>query len=168
MLDENLHRRTDEFRAALEFTSAETGFSAHLIKKDYWCSLVLREFFAGGSFPLVFKGGTLLSKAYAGFGRLSEDLDFTLPTLDGSTRGQRSRRANEVGAVLNGIVSTLGLHWTEGWRGHNNSTHYSGHLSYPSILGESRTNPQGGVSGWFQPEPGRLVGTHLHPTLHCQ
>jgi hypothetical protein len=66
-----IHQRPNEFRAALDFTSAETGFSARLIEKDYWCSLVLGALFASSITALVFKGGTLLSKTYANFDRLS-------------------------------------------------------------------------------------------------
>ena len=53
-----------ELQAAVEFTAAETGFAPALIEKDYWCSVVLWRLFAAGDCPLVFKGGTLLGKAY--------------------------------------------------------------------------------------------------------
>ena len=91
-----IHQRPNEFRAALDFTSAETGFSARLIEKDYWCSLVLEALFASSNTALVFKGGTLLSKTYANFDRLSEDLDFTVSTSAEIKRAQRSRHADAV------------------------------------------------------------------------
>lgn len=135
MAGEYYHARPGQFGAALEFTAAQTGFSARLIEKDYWCSLILRELFASGDHPLVFKGGTLLSKAFAGFDRLSEDLDFTLPTPNDSTRSQRSRKARELQANLNVVVTALALRWSENWCGHNDSRQYRGRLEYPSIFG---------------------------------
>ena len=109
MPSEDLHRRTQEFRAALDFTADATGFSARLIEKDYWCSLILRELFADESTPLVFKGGTLLSKAFAGFDRLSEDLDFTISTGSEVKRSVRSKRAEQVKAELDAVAQKLGL-----------------------------------------------------------
>ena len=58
----------------------------------------------------MFKGGTLLSKAYVAFNRMSEDLDFTLPTGPDMKRGARSQRAREIEApvakVLAGHIET--------------------------------------------------------------
>ena len=53
-----------ELQAAVEFTAAKTGFQPTLVEKDFWCSVVLGRLYAAGDCPLVFKGGTLLSKAY--------------------------------------------------------------------------------------------------------
>jgi predicted nucleotidyltransferase component of viral defense system len=133
-----IHKRPSEFQAALEFTSARTGFSARLIEKDYWCSLVLDAIFSVSS-PLVFKGGTLLSKAYANFDRLSEDLDFTISTAPKTTRAEKSRRAHEMEALLNDICRTLDVKWSESWQGHNSSTQHTGKLAYSSILGGAGT-----------------------------
>ena len=58
----------DIFREALSYSEAVTGFTSTLIEKDYYCSLILQHFF-GGDTPLVFKGGTCLSKVYADFYR---------------------------------------------------------------------------------------------------
>jgi hypothetical protein len=37
------HDDPERFRICLTFTEAHTGFSARLIEKDYYCTLVLRE-----------------------------------------------------------------------------------------------------------------------------
>src|SRR6516164_8472366 len=78
------------FREALLFTESSTGFSARLIEKNYYCSLVLQdlaELFGQG---LVFKGGTCLSKVYMEFYRLSEDLDFVVSVgVDASATTRR-------------------------------------------------------------------------------
>ena len=85
-----LHETPDDFRQALSFTEAESGFAQRLIEKDYYCSLILADFkplFANG---LVFKGGTCLSKVHADFYRLSEDLDFAISTPMTANRKKRS------------------------------------------------------------------------------
>lgn len=139
MTEAEIHRRPGEFRAALEFTAAETGFSSRLIEKDYWCSLILRELFLVESLPLVFKGGTLLSKGYADFDRLSEDLDFTLPTPAAMARSARSARAAAVEIEIDRTVRALGLRWGGPWTGHNQSSQHVGRLEYRSISGTSES-----------------------------
>ena len=69
----------DIFRESLAYSEAEKGFTSTLIEKDYYCSLVLQYFFSDET-QLVFKGGTCLSKVHADFYRLSEDLDFIIPS----------------------------------------------------------------------------------------
>lgn len=128
----DLHLRPNEFKAALAFTAAEKGFSARLIEKDYWCSLVLSALFSDKETPLVFKGGTLLSKAYAGFDRLSEDLDFSIPTNQGTSRSARSHKAEQIGRSVDAVANQLGLEWKDAWTGHNNSTQHIGRLLYPT------------------------------------
>ncbi|MBU3665990.1 MAG: nucleotidyl transferase AbiEii/AbiGii toxin family protein [Chthoniobacterales bacterium] len=124
-----------ELQAAVEFTAAKTGFQPALVEKDFWCSVVLGRLYATEECPLVFKGGTLLSKAYVAFNRMSEDLDFTLPTAPGITRGVRSKRAREVGALVE--TATVGLLRTDekGWQSFNSSTQHRITLWYPSVFG---------------------------------
>ena len=125
-------------QAAVEFTAAETGFIPALIEKDYWCSVVLWRLFANGDCPLVFKGGTLLSKAYVTFNRLSEDLDFTLPTDKSVTRGERSRRGKEIASQVAAIAGEFAM--TAGdWQSFNNSTQHQMILSYQSVFGGNGT-----------------------------
>jgi Nucleotidyl transferase AbiEii toxin, Type IV TA system len=112
-----------EFQAAVEFTAAETGFVPALIEKDFWCSAVLWRLFANDDCPLVFKGGTLLSKAYVVFNRLSEDLDFTLPTVPATTRGRRRQRAEAIAASLTATTTCLPLGWGE-WKSFNLSSQH--------------------------------------------
>ena len=80
------HEDGAAFRGALEFTASLTGFSARLIEKDYFCSLLLRDFAPLFQASLIFKGGTCLSKVYADFYRLSEDLDFVIPMPEKASR----------------------------------------------------------------------------------
>lgn len=126
--------RPEELRAAVEFTAAETGFVPTLIEKDYWCSVILWRLFAQGDCPLVFKGGTLLSKAYVTFNRLSEDLDFTLPTAKDVTRGERSRRGKAIASQVAAIAGEFGIE-AGNWRSFNNSTQHQSVLTYHSVFG---------------------------------
>jgi len=135
----DLHKRPSEMRAAIEFTAAETGFALHLIEKDYWCSILLKELNEMSDMPLVFKGGTLLSKAFAVFERLSEDLDFTIPTPSDFTKGRRRTRAAKVRERLENLVDRYDLQWEEDWRGHNQSRQYTARLQYPSIYRGTHT-----------------------------
>jgi predicted nucleotidyltransferase component of viral defense system len=135
----DLHKRPSEMRAAIEFTAAETGFALHLIEKDYWCSMLLKELFEMSDMPLVFKGGTLLSKAFAVFERLSEDLDLTIPTPSDVSRGQRRMRAAKVRDRLENLVDRYDLRWEDDWRGHNQSRHYTARVKYPSIYRGTHT-----------------------------
>ncbi len=123
-----------ELQAAVEFTAAKTGFQPALVEKDFWCSVVLGRLYAAEDCPLVFKGGTLLSKAYVAFNRMSEDLDFTLPTAPDITRGTRSKRARETAALVKTAITGLLRADEKGWQSFNNSTQHRITLWYPSVF----------------------------------
>jgi len=121
-------------REAIRYTAAETGFSARLIEKDYFCSVAL-EYLAGECGSLTFKGGTCLSKIHGSFYRLSEDLDFSIPTAVDSARGERRRSAEPLRQALGRVEERLpGFRVAETLRGFNNSTQYNAVLSYESLV----------------------------------
>lgn len=121
-------------REAIRYTAAETGFSARLIEKDYFCSVVL-EYLAGECRGLTFKGGTCLSKIHGGFYRLSEDLDFSISTAVDSARGERRRSVEPLRRALARIEKRLaGFRVAEALRGFNNSTQYNAVLSFESLI----------------------------------
>ena len=129
------HDDIDSFREAILYTSRKTGFNEALVEKDYYCSLILLVLFKNKDIDLVFKGGTLLNKAYTGFYRLSEDLDFTLPTSPDSTRGQRSssmKSCKEFFGKLPSLINNIKIK-TE-LTGSNNSLQYNGELTYKSCF----------------------------------
>ena len=128
-----------ELQAAVGFTAAKTGFQPALVEKDFWCSVVLGRLYAAGDCPLVFKGGTLLSKAYVAFNRMSEDLDFTLPTGPEVKRSARSKRTREIEAAVEKAVAGLLTADAEGWRSFNNSTQQRVVLRYASVFGGEGT-----------------------------
>lgn len=129
----------NELKAAVEFTAAATGFLPELVEKDFWCSVVLGRLFGAGDCPLIFKGGTLLSKAYVAFNRLSEDLDFTLPTDARITRSQRSKRGKAVAALVERAAEGLLVLGDGGWQSFNASTQHQAKLLYPSVFGGEGT-----------------------------
>jgi len=59
--------KTDEFIAAVEYTSGKFGFRDILVEKDFLCSMVLMYLYNYESLPLYFKGGTLLAKVHTAF-----------------------------------------------------------------------------------------------------
>ncbi len=127
-------------RQAIEYTAGETGFAPRLIEKDYFCSVAL-EYLAAECAALTFKGGTCLSKIHGGFYRLSEDLDFTIPTAVDSARGDRSRSAEPLRRALDRLAQRVpAFTVAEALRGFNNSTQYNAVLAYESLL-DGRTEP---------------------------
>lgn len=129
-----LHQDPALFREAVTYTAAETGFAPRLIEKDYFCTVLLQHL-AGAGCGLVFKGGTCLAKVHVGFYRLSEDLDFIIPTPVDVSRAERSRRAVESKAAVAKIGERLpGLRVITALTGANDSTQYNGVIAYRSLL----------------------------------
>ncbi len=124
----------DIFRESLSYSEGVTGFTASLIEKDYYCSLILHHIFDRET-PLVFKGGTCLSKVYADFYRLSEDLDLIIPVSVDAPRNQRRSKMNPMKGIFNKLPAAIpGVAVSKAFRGHNESRQYIGYLEYPSIV----------------------------------
>ena len=127
------------FREALAYSEAATGFTATLIEKDYYCSLVLQCFFLHDDTSLVFKGGTCLGKVYADFYRLSEDLDLIIPVAANTSRNKRRIEMEKVKRIFNGLPTAVpGIAIVEAFRGHNESRQYIGSLEYSSAVIEKK------------------------------
>jgi len=124
----------DIFREALSYSEGVTGFTASLIEKDYYCSLILHHIFDRKT-PLVFKGGTCLSKVYADFYRLSEDLDLVIPVSVDTPRNQRRSKMDPIKGVFDELPKVIpGISISRTFRGYNESRQYIGYLEYPSAL----------------------------------
>lgn len=129
----NLHQDVALFREAINYTAARTGFNARLIEKDYFCSVALSYLAQHGGEQLVFKGGTCLAKVHAGFYRLSEDLDFVIPTPLDANRTQRRQSVESVKCAVSDVAKHLpDFSMTESLTGANNSTQYNGIITYQS------------------------------------
>lgn len=92
--------------------------NAALIEKDLYLQGLLIELSKSGHFTenFVFKGGTCLTKAYFGYYRFSEDLDFTWlngKAIEGRTQNQirkiLSKEINKIMELLTAAAKELGL-----------------------------------------------------------
>jgi predicted nucleotidyltransferase component of viral defense system len=111
-----------------------TGFTSELIEKDYFCSVLLSYLYANGS-PLIFRGGTCLSKIYGEFYRLSEDLDFTISVPFDAPRSLRRKKIEPVKKVVGRISDTSSIFsLSQNLIGRNNSTQYIAQVQYQSHI----------------------------------
>jgi predicted nucleotidyltransferase component of viral defense system len=142
MLNQNnmgVHLDKVQFKAAIEFTAAKTGFQPELIEKDYICSLILNDFDRHLQDILIFKGGTLLAKVYAGFYRLSEDLDFTISVASSATRQERRRLVSSIKPFVHSLSNRLSnISIEKELTGSDESRQYHSEMTYASCLAEKR------------------------------
>jgi len=128
---------TEQLRAAIEYTNAETGFLPALIEKDYYCSVILQALFANLSHNLVFKGGTLLNKVHVGFYRLSEDLDFSISISPTKSRKEKSNSMKPIKKLVSSLETGFELiSFVKELQGSNNSSQYNAVLEYESCLSD--------------------------------
>lgn len=128
---------TEQLRAAIEYTNAETGFLPALIEKDYYCSVILQALFANLSHNLVFKGGTLLNKVHVGFYRLSEDLDFSISISPTKSRKEKSNSIKPIKKLVSSLETGFELiSFVKELQGSNNSSQYNAVLEYESCLSD--------------------------------
>ncbi|PIP37896.1 MAG: hypothetical protein COX20_00310 [Desulfobacterales bacterium CG23_combo_of_CG06-09_8_20_14_all_52_9] len=129
------HEDVEFFREMVRFTAAETRFSARLIEKDYFSSVLLEHIALNLGDLLVFKGGTCLAKVHAAFYRLSEDLDFMISISFKSKRSERRRRMDPVRQMMNDLPERLPVFKeVVPMTGANESTQYIGVLGYRSLF----------------------------------
>ena len=126
------------FRDALAHSERTTGFTATLIEKDYYCSLIMRCFFDDDT-SLIFRGGTCLGKVYTDFYRLSEDLDFIIPVPVDALQNQRRSEMKPVRRIFEKLPKVVpGVAISEVFRGHNKSRQYIGYIEYRSAIIETQ------------------------------
>ena len=130
-----LHKDNAGFRDAIRDTAISTGFQPDLIEKDYYCSLILNYLFQDDETDLVFKGGTCLSKVYANFYRMSEDLDFVIPVKQEISRKERSRLIEPIKKQLKKLQEDYPfLQLKDNLIGHNLNKQYIGIFNYNSVI----------------------------------
>ena len=128
-----VHEDRAMFLEALNFTAAHTGFSAQLIEKDYFCTVLLQYLATTG--VLVFKGGTCMAKVHGEFYRLSEDLDFAIPMPCDAARTERRRQTERLKKTVADVATKLeGFAVVEPLTGANVSTQYVSVVGYDSLL----------------------------------
>ena len=133
----SIHEDEALFREAIRYTSAKTGMSELLVEKDYFCSILL-SYFQNATTPIVFKGGTSISKIYSDFYRMSEDLDFAISTRIDAKRSERSNTIAPFKNLIATLPSKIPIFSLEQkLTGYNASTQYIAYLIYNSIMGNS-------------------------------
>lgn len=157
----DLHEDRDFFRESVLFTAGQTGLNAALIEKDYYCTVLLQYLYQQPNSPLLFRGGTCIGKVYADFYRLSEDLDFLIPTPPEASISVRRKQIAPIKEWVSKISESLSiLTPPDAFTGHNSSRQYVAYVTYPSVL--------------LSDEPGRIkieVGlreTTLLPAVQMQ
>ena len=99
-----LHREDRElFKDMIRYVSGEANVREDIIEKDYYVTLILHEL-SKIEYPVVFKGGTSLSKAYGVIDRFSEDIDITFTEHLGEARRKKLKYN-----ILQPISEKLGL-----------------------------------------------------------
>lgn len=122
------------FRAAVERTAHDFDFRPVLVEKDYFCSLLLEAVLPPET-SLIFKGGTCLSKIYADFYRLSEDLDFCIPLQGTVNRSERRRLIDPSKKIVDSLPDKVaGVEIEEALGGRNESTQYVAVVRYRSVI----------------------------------
>jgi len=134
-MNDTIHLNKEYFKKALIYTSSQTGMRQELIEKDYYCSLILAYLFKGTKTKLVFKGGTCISKVYANFYRMSEDLDFSISTPISATRQQRSNLIQPIKQEFENLINHFNcFSWQSKLMGNNESKQYIGTIQYNSAV----------------------------------
>jgi predicted nucleotidyltransferase component of viral defense system len=160
----SLHQDPEFFREAVLYTAGRTGLSAALVEKDYFCTVLLDYLYRDADTPLVFKGGTSLSKVHADFHRLSEDLDFAVSMPFSATRSARRQRIEPIKRQLEKIADEIpAFTLAEGLAGHNNSTQYIAQVTYASAVEPSaaRIKIEIGLREELVHQPARLFARTL-------
>ena len=84
-----LHKENRElFRDAILLASQKLEVSEDIMEKDYYVTLILKKL-STIEYPIVFIGGTSLSKAFQVIDRFSEDIDITFTEPLGETKRNR-------------------------------------------------------------------------------
>lgn len=130
-----LHKENRElFRDAILLTSERLGVSEDIVEKDYYVTLILKKL-STIEYPIVFKGGTSLSKAFHVIDRFSEDIDITFTEHLGEARRKKLKYK-----ILQPIADELGLviRNFETIESDKNLNHYN--LYYESVVGDRVIN----------------------------
>ena len=130
-----LHKENRElFRDAILLTSERLGVSEDIVEKDYYVTLILKKL-STIEYPIVFKGGTSLSKAFHVIDRFSEDIDITFREHLGEARRKKLKYK-----ILKPIADELGLviRNFETIESDKNLNHYD--FYYESVVGDRVIN----------------------------
>lgn len=124
----------EKFKDIILAIAREIKFRPLIVEKDYYLTIILNNVETLLTNKIVFKGGTLLNKAYLNYHRLSEDLDFTYH-VPLSARKQRSQAIADIRAKMPHFLQVLNLASDQpDGEGFNNSMQYVFKIKYQSVL----------------------------------
>lgn len=141
----------DDLRAYIVGTANSSVYSIDQVEKDFWVTEVLRAVDAWSTAdetPVVWKGGTTLSKAFNIIARFSEDVDITL-LLDGHDVSEREQK---LCSLVDSCASALGI--TPLLVSSERGQHRFARFPYASRVGSTS-----GVASEIRLEAGTLGGT---------
>lgn len=130
-----LHKENRElFRDVILLTSQKLEVSEDIVEKDYYVTLILKKL-SSIEYPIVFKGGTSLSKAFGVIDRFSEDIDITFTEHLGEARRKKLKYK-----ILKPIADELGLliRNFDSIESDKNLNHYD--FYYESVVGDRVIN----------------------------
>ncbi|MBQ6844190.1 MAG: nucleotidyl transferase AbiEii/AbiGii toxin family protein [Agathobacter sp.] len=130
-----LHKENRElFRDAILLASQKLEVSEDIVEKDYYVTLILKKLSAI-EYPIVFKGGTSLSKGFGVIDRFSEDIDITFTEHLGEARRKKLKYK-----ILKPIADELGLAIRnfDSVESDKNLNHYD--FYYESVVGDRVIN----------------------------
>ena len=123
-----LHNDKELFNDIVALTAERIGQAQDIVEKDYYVTMILRKLSAC-EYPVCFKGGTSLSKAYSVIDRFSEDIDITFTEHLGEKRRKKLKYN-----ILKPIADTLGLEITN-WDSIESDKEYNHYdMAYDSIV----------------------------------
>ena len=162
-----LHKENrDLFRDAILLTSERLNVSEDIVEKDYYVTLILQKL-AVMDYPVVFKGGTSLSKAYKLIDRFSEDIDITFTEHLGEARRKKLKYN-----ILKPIADELGLEIKNFnlIQSDRDLNHYD--FYYESVVGDRVSNPipvyvklETALKSYAFPTEERMIGNYLLDAL---
>jgi predicted nucleotidyltransferase component of viral defense system len=162
-----LHKENrDLFRDAILLTSERLNVSEDIVEKDYYVTLILQKL-AVIDYPIVFKGGTSLSKAYKLIDRFSEDIDVAFTEHLGEARRKKLKYN-----ILKPIADELGLEIKNFnlIQSDRDLNHYD--FYYKSVVGDKVSNPipvyvklETALKSYAFPTDEQMIGNYLLDAL---
>jgi predicted nucleotidyltransferase component of viral defense system len=123
-----LHNGKELFNDIVALTAERIGQAQDIVEKDYYVTMILRKLSAC-EYPVCFKGGTSLSKAYSVIDRFSEDIDITFTEHLGENRRKKLKYN-----ILKPIADYIGLEITN-WDSIESDKEYNHYdMAYDSIV----------------------------------
>lgn len=123
-----LHNDKELFNDIVALTAERIGQAQDIVEKDYYVTIILKKL-STCEYPICFKGGTSLSKAYGVIDRFSEDIDITFTEHLGENRRKKLKYN-----ILKPIADELGLeiaNW-DSIESDKDYNHYD--MAYSSII----------------------------------